>query len=54
MTAPAFILSTTSLTEFSAYWAARLTRLKYGAEGAEVHALPQRRSPRSSKARKHG
>jgi DNA-binding transcriptional ArsR family regulator len=28
-------------TEFSAYWAARLTRLKYRAEGAEVHALPR-------------
>lgn len=40
-------------TEFSAYWAARLTRLKYSAEGAEVHTLPQRStSPR--KTRKHG
>jgi predicted transcriptional regulator len=27
-------------TEFSAYWAARLTRLKYDAEGAEVRSLP--------------
>ena len=27
-------------TEFSAYWAARLTQLKYGAEGAEVTRLP--------------
>lgn len=27
-------------TEFSAYWAARLTRLKYSAEGADVRALP--------------
>jgi DNA-binding transcriptional ArsR family regulator len=27
-------------TEFSAYWAARLTRLKYRAEGADVRALP--------------
>jgi hypothetical protein len=40
-------------TEFSAYWAARLTRLKYSAEGAEVHAIPPRRgAPR--KLRKHG
>jgi DNA-binding transcriptional ArsR family regulator len=41
-------------TEFSAYWAARLTRLKYGAEGAEVRALPQRRTSLGRKARKHG
>ena len=41
-------------TEFSAFWAARLTRLKYDAEGAEVHKLPQRRSPSSRKANKHG
>ena len=27
-------------TEFSAYWAARLTRLKYSAEGADVRPLP--------------
>lgn len=27
-------------TEFSAYWAAKLTRLKYSAEGAEVTPLP--------------
>jgi DNA-binding transcriptional ArsR family regulator len=27
-------------SEFSAYWAARLTRLKYSAEGAEVKPLP--------------
>jgi DNA-binding transcriptional ArsR family regulator len=27
-------------SEFSAYWAARLTRLKYRAEGAEVTRLP--------------
>ena len=39
-------------TEFSAYWASRLTRLKYSAEGAEVHTLPQRSASR--KARKHG
>ncbi|MCW5634185.1 MAG: helix-turn-helix transcriptional regulator [Rubrivivax sp.] len=33
-------------TEFSAYWAARLTRLKYRAEGAEVRALPvQEKAP---------
>ncbi len=37
-------------TEFSAYWAARLTRLKYRAEGAEVHALPARKT----RARRHG
>jgi DNA-binding transcriptional ArsR family regulator len=36
-------------TEYSAYWAARLTRLKYSAEGAEVHALP---TPK--KDRRHG
>jgi DNA-binding transcriptional ArsR family regulator len=41
-------------TEFSAYWAARLTRLKYDAEGAEVHALPRRRAAPPRKARKHG
>jgi predicted transcriptional regulator len=35
-------------TEFSAYWASRLTRLKYAAEGAEVHPLPPR------KERRHG
>ncbi|MBH9579523.1 ArsR/SmtB family transcription factor [Inhella proteolytica] len=29
-------------TEFSAYWSARLTGLKYAAEGAEVHPLPKR------------
>lgn len=33
-------------TEFSAFWAAKLTRLKYDAEGAEVHALKPRREPR--------
>lgn len=27
-------------SEFSAYWAARLTRLKYSAEGADVRNLP--------------
>ncbi len=27
-------------TEFSAYWATRLTRLKFSAEGAEVTRLP--------------
>jgi DNA-binding transcriptional ArsR family regulator len=27
-------------TEFSAYFAARLTRLKFAAEGAEVHPFP--------------
>lgn len=40
-------------TEFSAYWASRLTRLKYSAEGAEVHPLPQRSTSTSRKARKH-
>jgi predicted transcriptional regulator len=35
-------------TEFSAYWAARLTRLKYDAEGADVQVLPTR------KDRSHG
>jgi len=33
-------------TEFSAYWAARLTRLKYSAEGAEVTRLPAKAKPR--------
>ena len=41
-------------TEFSAYWAARLTRLKYDAEGAEVLALPRRNVSSPRKARKHG
>jgi len=30
-------------TEFSAYWSARLTRLKYRAEGAEVTRFPATR-----------
>ena len=38
-------------TEFSAYWAARLTRLKYSAEGAEVTPLPV--TPRQ-RGRRHG
>ena len=38
-------------TEFSAYWAARLTRLKYSAEGALVTALPVKNKPRG---RRHG
>ena len=37
-------------TEFSAYWAARLTRLKYCAEGAAVNRLPNSRT----KGRRHG
>jgi DNA-binding transcriptional ArsR family regulator len=42
-------------TEFSAYWASRLTRLKYSAEGAEVQALPRRGASSSSrKVRSHG
>jgi DNA-binding transcriptional ArsR family regulator len=41
-------------TEFSAFWAARLTRLKYDAEGAEVRALPKLNAPPATKARKHG
>ncbi len=41
-------------TEFSAFWAARLTRLKYHAEGAEVHALPKLNASPSRRARKHG
>ena len=36
-------------TEFSAYWSAQLTRLKYRAEGAQVHSLPKHR-----KERRHG
>ena len=27
-------------SQYSAYWAAKLTKLKYGAEGAEVHPFP--------------
>ena len=30
-------------TEYSAYWSARLTRLKYDAEGARVIPLPRRK-----------
>ena len=30
-------------TEYSAYWAARLTRLKFSAEGAEVTRLPTKK-----------
>ena len=30
-------------SEYSAYWAARLTRLKYAAEGADVRPFPKRR-----------
>lgn len=41
-------------TEFSAFWAARLTRLKYDAEGAEVHALTNHQALPARKARKHG
>jgi DNA-binding transcriptional ArsR family regulator len=37
-------------TELSAYWAARLTRLKYSAEGAEVLPLPTTQTKR----RRHG
>jgi DNA-binding transcriptional ArsR family regulator len=41
-------------TEFSAYWAARLTRLKYDAESAEVRALPKLNASPVRRARKHG
>ena len=41
-------------TEFSAFWAARLTQLKYRAEGAEVHTLQPRSSSPGRKARQHG
>lgn len=44
-------------TEFSAYWAARLTRLKYAAEGAEVTRLPSsssRTAHRHKKGPAHG
>jgi hypothetical protein len=41
-------------TAFSAYWAPRLTRLKFHAEGAEVRALPSRNALTARKARKHG
>lgn len=40
-------------SEFSAYFAARLTRLKFSAEGAEVVPL-RNRSPNRSKGRRHG
>ena len=36
-------------TEFSVFWASKLTQLKYSAEGAEVHPLPT-----NKKARRHG
>ena len=36
-------------TEYSAYWSAHLTALKYRAEGAPVHALSMKR-----KERRHG
>jgi DNA-binding transcriptional ArsR family regulator len=36
-------------TEFSAYFAARLTRLKFMAEGAEVHPLPTSKKKGSSR-----
>lgn len=36
-------------SEFSAYWAARLTRLKYSAEGAEVTALPVMPKPKGAR-----
>jgi DNA-binding transcriptional ArsR family regulator len=36
-------------TEFSAYWSAQLTQLKYRAEGAEVRSLSKHR-----KERRHG
>ncbi|MES2957350.1 MAG: helix-turn-helix transcriptional regulator [Pseudomonadota bacterium] len=35
-------------SEFSAYWAARLTRLKYSAEGAAVTPLPLKRRQRGN------
>ncbi len=38
-------------TEISAYWAARLTRLKVSAEGAEITPLPL---PPRKRARRHG
>ena len=44
-------------TEFSAYWAARLTRLKFAAEGADVMRLPApatRPSARRKKGPAHG
>ena len=41
-------------TEFSAYWASRLTRLKYRSVGAEFHTLPQRGASPGRKVRKHG
>ncbi len=40
-------------TEFSAYWAARLTSLKYSAEGAEVHIFPQPSVASSKRAKRN-
>ncbi len=40
-------------TEYSAYWAAQLTQLKYSAEGAQVHALPVRQT-KSRRRSQHG
>jgi len=37
-------------SEFSAYWAARMTRLKYGADGADVTPFPQ---PKPKPRRRH-
>ena len=42
-------------TEYSAFWAARLTRLKYSAEGAEVHTLaPSASTSTPRKKARHG
>jgi predicted transcriptional regulator len=41
-------------TEFSAYWAARLTQLKYRSEGAEVLPLKPRKSTKPTKESGHG
>lgn len=41
-------------SEFSAFWAARLTRLKYNAEGAEVRPLPARPTTARKQERHHG
>ena len=42
-------------SEFSAFWASRLTRLKYSAEGGEVLALkPALKPALKTKERRHG
>mgnify|MGYP002382206677 CR=1 FL=1 len=39
-------------TEYGAFWAAKLTKLKYAAEGAELHVLPAARAAAGSPAKR--